>query len=269
MTAEVDQELLSTLHSLGREAWPEIDLALGTFSSLVARQLREGRRDDIRADDLYLAAACAAGIEPAITAFDRYCLSGIAPALVRRGYDPAIAADAVQTLRVRFLVGEGGRAPRITEYNGRGALTTWLQVTAVRIAISARRKYHRETGGEVEIISAERSPELDLLRRRFGAEFEAAFRSAFEALTPRERTLLRYQVVDRLGIDRTAAIHGIHRATAARWVAHAREGLVERVRRALQERLQLGTEDELDSLLRLFHSKLELSLRLLLTPTSE
>jgi RNA polymerase sigma-70 factor (ECF subfamily) len=186
-------------------------------------------------------------------------------ALTRRGHDPAAAADAVQAVRVRFLVGEDGRAPRIAEYDGRGSLASWIHVAAARIAISAHRKHHRETGDEVELVAADRSPELDLLRQQFGAEFKAAFRSSFEALAPRERTLLRYQVIDRLGIDRIAAIYGIHRATAARWVAHAREVLVDGVRGALQARFQLESE-ELDSLVRMLQSSLELSLRLLLTP---
>ena len=58
----------------------------------------------------------------------------------------------------------------------------------------------------------------------------------------------------------------VHRATAARWVAHAREALVGGVRRTLETRFRIGS-DELDSLLRLVHSRLELSLGLLLTST--
>ena len=266
MTAEVNHEAMTALHALGREAWPEIALDLATFSALAARRAGDRPPDAQRAGDLYLAAACAAGVERAIAAFDRHYLSQIAAALVRRGHDAAAAADAVQAVRVRFLVGEPGRAPRIAEYDGRGALATWIQVAAVRIAISAQRKQHRETADEVDLVAADRGPELDLLYQRFGAEFEAAFRGTFEALSPRERTLLRYQVIDRLGIDRIAAIYGVHRATAARWAAHAREALVEGVRRALQARFGIGSE-ELDSLLRLLDSRLELSLRLLATPS--
>jgi RNA polymerase sigma-70 factor (ECF subfamily) len=123
-------------------------------------------------------------------------------------------------------------------------------------------------GTEVAARAAVRPVELELMQRRFGADFEAAFRRTFEALAPRDRTLLRYQVIDRLGIDRIATIYGIHRATAARWVAHAREALVEGVRRTLQAQFHIGTE-ELDSLLRLVQSRLELSLQLLLPADPE
>jgi len=57
---------------------------------------------------------------------------------------------------------------------------------------------------------------------------------------PRERNLLRYQVLDRLGIDHIGALHGVHRVTAARWIAHARRALIEGVRRRLQDRLGCG-----------------------------
>jgi RNA polymerase sigma-70 factor (ECF subfamily) len=268
MIPEVDEQVLRALHARGRAAWPEVELELATFAALAAPRLREGPIEVIRAGELYLAIACAARIDPALAAFDRHYLAGLAPALIRRGHDAATAADAVQSVRVRFLVGDDDRGPRISEYDGRGALATWIRVAATRIAISAHRKQHRDTAEDLDVAAAERSPDLDLLRRRFGAAFDAAFRATFEALAPRERTLLRYQVIDRLGIDRIAAIHGVHRATAARWVAHAREALVAGVRRALQTRLRVGSA-ELDSLLRLVRSKLELSLRLLLTPGPE
>ncbi|TMQ06083.1 MAG: hypothetical protein E6J90_36810 [Deltaproteobacteria bacterium] len=213
MGAQVIHEALRALHARGRETWPQIAFDFAAFSAMAASRLGEGPFNDIRAGDLYLATACAARIEPALAAIDKHYLSGLASALVRRGHDAATAADAVQALRVRFLVGEASRAPRIAEYDGRRSLATWIKVATVRIALSARRKHRRETVDEVELIAAARSPELDLLCRRFGAEFEAAFRSTFEALSPRERTLLRYQVIDRLGIDRIAAIYGVHQSS--------------------------------------------------------
>jgi len=268
MNRQTCQDALSALHARGREAWPEIALDLATFSTQAARRFDEGSIDDIRAEDLYLAIACAAGIDRAIAAFDRHYLAGLAAALTRRGYDATTAADAVQVVRVRFLASDAEHAPRVAEYDGRGSLATWIRVAAVRVAISAQRKHHRESSDELDIVATERSPELELIQQRFNADFEAAFRTAFEALSPRERTLLRYQVIDRLGIDRIAALHGIHRATAARWVAHAREALVDGVRRTLQARLGIG-EAELDSLLRLVQSRVELSLRLLLPAAVE
>jgi len=61
-----------------------------------------------------------------IIAFDKHYLAGLAPALIRRGQDRAAAADVVQAVRVRFLVGDADRGPKIAEYNGRGSLAAWL-----------------------------------------------------------------------------------------------------------------------------------------------
>jgi RNA polymerase sigma-70 factor, ECF subfamily len=267
MMAEVDRDVLCALHARGRQAWPGIELDVATFMALAAQRWADGPPVDVHAGDFYLAMSCAAGIERAVAELDRHYLARVSQALVRRGHDAAAAADAVQAVRMRLLVGEDGRAPRIAEYDGRRTLATWIQVCVVRTAVSAYRRLRREIpADEVTLVAAERSPEYELLRHRFGAEFEAAFRTTFESLTARERNLLRYQVIDRLGIDAVAAIYGVHRATAARWIVHARETLLEGVRRALQERLRIDAP-ELDSLLRLVHSRLELSLRLLLTPT--
>jgi len=265
MSGEVTLATLCMLHARGSERWPEVDLDLATFQALA--RLVDGPFDDIRADELYLAMACAAGNEEAVAALDRHYISGLVRCLLTRGYDEATAADVVQTVRVRFLLGEAGQRPRIVKYNGRGSLATWLRVAAVRLAISAQRKQHRETAMEIDVAVAEENPELALLQHRLSADFKLAFRDAFEALTPRERNLVRYQVIDQLGIDRIAAIYGIHRATAARWIAHAREALIDGVRRELDALLIPG--EELDSLLRMVHSNLELSLRLFATPTFE
>lgn len=257
---------LRTLHARGRESWPGVELDATTFSTLVVNQLGDSPLGGVRADELYLAIACVARIDQAILAFEKHYLSGLASALRRRGQDWAAAADIVQSVRVRFLVGDAGRGPMIAEYNGRGSLACWLRVAASRLAMTAHRKHRRDTGvDELVIVAGSCSPELGLLGRQLAGELEAAFRAAFIALAPRERNLLRYQIIDQLGIDRIAALHGVHRATAARWSAHAREALIEGVRRELSHRLQLDGS-ELDTMFRQLVSQLELSRRWLVTP---
>jgi hypothetical protein len=61
---------------------------------------------------------------------------------------------------------------------------------------------------------------------------------------------------------------GIHRATAARKLAQARATLIKRSRRELQARLQLG-RTQFHGVLALLQGKLELSLRLFLTPSRD
>jgi RNA polymerase sigma-70 factor (ECF subfamily) len=265
MVTRVEHELC-TLHARGREAWPGVELDIATFSALAANQLGDGPFDDVRVDDLYLAIACAARVKQAMIAFDKHYLAGLASALMRQGQDRAAAADVVQAVRVRFLVGDADRGPKVAEYNGRGSLAAWLRVAARRTAVTAFRKHRRETAiDDVAIVARSCHPDIALLGMQLGGELEAAFRSSFAALTPRERNLLRYQVLDRLEIDRIGALHGVHRVTAARWIAHARKALIEGVRCRLQDRLGVD-RTELDSTLRQLASRIELSLRWLLTP---
>jgi hypothetical protein len=101
MVIGVEHELCA-LHARGREAWAGVELDVATLSALAANQLDNGPFDDVRADDLYLAIACAARVKQAIIAFDKHYLPGLASALIRQGQDRAAAADVVQVVRVRF-----------------------------------------------------------------------------------------------------------------------------------------------------------------------
>jgi RNA polymerase sigma-70 factor (ECF subfamily) len=71
-------------------------------------------------------------------------------------------------------------------------------------------------------------------------------------------------LLDGASIDRIAAVHSVHRATAARWLERIRERLASGTRRLLQERLRVS-RDELASLVRLIDSQLDLSLSTLLS----
>jgi RNA polymerase sigma-70 factor (ECF subfamily) len=88
----------------------------------------------------------------------------------------------------------------------------------------------------------------------------SAFEVAVNGLASRERNLIRYQLVDGLNVDQIGALYGTHRATAARWVAAARDELATRTRDELRRRLSLSHQ-EVDGLIRWVQSQLELSLQ--------
>jgi len=102
-------------------------------------------------------------------------------------------------------------------------------------------------------------PELDYLRELYRDAFADAIRAAVAMLSQRDKSLLRYQLAEGLTIDVIAAIHGVHRATAALWVAAARDTLVEPARRILAERLGASTQ-EVESIIRLVRSRIDVSL---------
>jgi RNA polymerase sigma-70 factor (ECF subfamily) len=259
---------LHALHARGRESWPQVDLDLESFSQHVTGRVSLDKLDSLHAGDLYLSAACAHGDATAITLVDAHYIATLTSALPRFVQRP-VADDVIQLVRLRFLIGEQGAPPRIGDFSGTASLATWLRVAAVRIAISLHRKHDRETViHDVDAVADAPDPELALLQRQYGTEFRAAFRSAFVSLTPRERNLIRHHIIDRLAIDGIATLYGIHRATAARRLAQARGTLIKRLRRELQVRLQLE-RTQLDGVLALLQGKLELSLRLFLTPSRD
>jgi len=60
-------------------------------------------------------------------------------------------------------------------------------------------------------------------------------------------------------------LYGVHRATAARWLSDAREALGALIRAELAARLRIATED-VDSIVRLVQSRVDMSLDRLLVP---
>ena len=84
-------------------------------------------------------------------------------------------------------------------------------------------------------------------------------------LRAEERNLLRFYFLDGMNIDQIGVILRAHRATIARRIAGLRSRLLTEVRAGLVRRLRLPQPD-LDSMLRLVGSQLELSLMRLLEP---
>jgi len=114
--------------------------------------------------------------------------------------------------------------------------------------------------GQALIEATLSDPELALVKRRLGPAFQAALREAIDGLPPRDRVILRMHLVDGLSIDRIAQPYGVHRATAARWLADVREAILVRVHERLATALGDVESDQLKSLGRLVASQLHLSL---------
>lgn len=257
---------LEDIVASARAAWPALDLDDVAFvehlGSLSAGDL-ETWLDQLRVDDAYLAFGCARGDAASLEAFERVHAPEMR-ALAERLLPGAGAQEVVQKLSEQLLVATGTRPPGIARYAGQGRLRAWLRVTTVREAVRARKKAGLETPAEEQALQAVGTegadPELRYMRELYKAQFREAFSDALAALTPRERTLLRYTVIDGLTVDRVGAIYRVHRATAARWVAKARERLISETRRALMQRLAVGAPEQ-ESILRMIRSDLDLSIR--------
>lgn len=271
------EEAIADLFAAGQAAFPDVRLEASSFAAHVAR-ITHATQDvvvlrSLHGADLYLALGCALGLRPALDAF----ASRYGDEVRRAAAKSRLRVDDLEQLLAQrlFVAGPGDdgapRAPRITEYAGQGELRAWVRVAVARLTIDrARTKSGNEAlakgddgPGGWGIPSPADDPELDYLKRLYRHEFAVAFEEALGTLDVEQRNALRYQFAERLGIDQIAAIHGIHRATAARRLAQAREALLAETRRRLSNKLRLSHR-ELESVIRMIESQLHVSVSRLL-----
>jgi RNA polymerase sigma-70 factor (ECF subfamily) len=252
-------------------AWPQLETSTVQLVRHIAARIPRDRApeqalEEIRAADLYLACACCSGDPIAMAAFERTYLRQ--SAMRMRG---ALAGhsvdDILQTARELLLVSDGKRPPKIASYAGRGDLRMFVRVVISRIVISAARSANRSivAAGSDQLLAlpSGSDPETQYLKMHYQAEFKSAFECAARSLSHRQRNLLRHQVVFGLGIGQIAAIYHVHRSTAARWLEEARHALVARTREALVAKLAID-DAQIDSILQMVHSQLNVSIRRML-----
>lgn len=266
------EDALARLVARARAAWPAVSLDEATvLAALGARlppALEDAALDAAPVEDIALAAACAEGRAGAAAAFDAAFVDDVRAIASRVVTGAAERDEVVQRVREHLLVARAGQPPRIAEYRGRAPLRAFLRVVTTRIAIDLIRGEHGERRDDIEpaeldMADPRHDPALEMMQRRYGDVVKHAIEEGIAALEPRARTLLRHHLVDGLSIDRLAAIYDVHRATAARQLERARRDLHDHVRMALTRRLPAAS-DELESVVRLVRSQLDVSVRRLL-----
>jgi len=255
-------EELRLLAVAARETWPEVavdDDDFVAYLRAIPRRLEAATAAN--AGDLLLALGAARGDPAALRILDREYL-GRLEALLPAKYRGE-AKEIAQVLRDRLLVPDPDGRVRISEYCGRGGLASWLRVAAVRAALNQQRSQRREVGLEEDGALAERAAgdlEIDYLKRRYRDAFRDAFSTALGRLDARDRNILRLHYLDGLTMESIGALYHVHRVTVVRWMEHARVALARETRAELTGRLQVDRR-ELESILRLIESQVDLSLR--------
>jgi len=253
-------------------AWPDLAVGDAAFvAHLGARAPDDPDRvaalEAMHTRDLYLACALLLGAPGAAERFERLVTPAIRKAVSRVDRSSEFAREVQAELQVALLVGANGTEPKISSYLGRGPLTSWVQVAAIRTGYGLKRKQPKEhTLPDERLLDSpwlNDDPELARIRDECRDAFRAAFSEALASLSDRERNVLRLHLFDGLNIDVLGRMYGVHRATVARWIARAYETLLSHTRKCLQRDLKLSPSD-FDSLMRMIRSQLDVSIATIL-----
>ena len=200
-------------------------------------------------EDLALACACSAGIEPAWEFFVsqyRLGLHAAARAIVRAGggRDEARAEELADSLYAELYgIGPTGSARQksLFEYfHGRSKLSTWLRSLLAQRHVDALRASQRnvsldaDDGQLPEKFEPRTEPApSDPERSRYLARLDAALTKALAGLAPRERLLLALYYVDQLTLAEIGRTLHEHESTVSRQLERTRRLLRERVTESL------------------------------------
>lgn len=258
---DLEERLADSLQA-SRLRWPNVQLPDESFASFLGQRIcaSDGQPNlPVASSDLYLAAACLQQDESALTHFEDSVLGRIQSALSRFGLSEQDADDLRQDLRERLLVGTTKSDPVLSRYLGTGNLVHWVRAVASRQALASLRGKRPETSLEDAVLEDPSDPITTQLKEQYRDDFKQALHAAVATLEPRERMILQALVSDARSVGEIAKLYDVHRVTASRWVAKIRRQLFSRTRDNLRKRLKL-TEDELQSVVRMIESQMEMSL---------
>lgn len=257
----------------GAAAHPGLHLDGPTLAGLVSRLMAKGA--DAAAlcwEDLYLVEAALRGQGPAwvrLRAQHGYRLRTV---FHRTLGSDAAAADLADQFWAELATPVGGGSARLARYTGKGALGAWLVVSAARFASKAALRTRETATDDAELLDRVGAAEEDLALKLFKVEhrpaFTASVKLAFQRISLKERNLLRHHYLDGVETSELGRLYGVHRATAVRWLAAARESFVAAFRDELGARLGIQRL-EVDSITRLFKSQLDISLPLEVVESAE
>lgn len=229
-----DAHELTDALARARARAPRIDVDDEAFSAWVRERLPADDAVDpatVDVDGLLVAHGCIVGAAGALAVFEQELIPAIAQVIARA--DVPDPDGLVASMSELMLVDAPGRPPKLAAYRGTGPLRAFVRVCAVREALMAKRRARPiievpDDQAMADVVGLD--PELELIKRDASQAFRQAFSAALAELPDRDKNVLRYHVVDGLRGDDVAAIYGVHPSSVSRWLASARNRLLELTR---------------------------------------
>ncbi len=181
--------------------------------------------EQIQADDLFLALACANGNERAWWEFDqqhRSYLERVARHLAKTEVDAQEVIDTVYVELYGTRVVDGERVSKFSTYSGRGSLRGWLRTVIWHSLVDLHRASHDEVSldeltenvgeGMAHASFAEAAPGGEdemidhIAKERYRKATVAAIESAFASLDDHEKLLLLFYHVENLKLREIARL---------------------------------------------------------------
>ena len=181
--------------------------------------------DQIQAEDLFLALACAGGSERAWWEFDqqhRAYMERVARHLAKTDVDAQEVIDSVYVELYGTRVVDGERVSKFSTYSGRGSLRGWLRTVIWHSLVDLHRASHdevsldemTETVGEGSAHAAFAEPptggESDMIdqitRDRYRKATLSSIEKAFASLDDHEKLLLLYYHVEQMKLREIARL---------------------------------------------------------------
>lgn len=235
-------EAISLLHRGAVARYGDLGLSASEFGArvLAIRPGEDARAaaGTIHSEDLYLATACAAGIEQAWVILDeeyRSTVFGWCRSLLRPNHYAQDLAELVWTSLC--LPGRDGR-PRIGSYEGACALGTWLHTIAGRRAINFRNQVCRVVEEVRQPLVTGESSAFDRIEarrseQRLGPPLIRSLEAACGDLSESDGRLLVWRFEQDLALGEIARRLGVHQSTVTRRI----ERVCGRIRRQIARRL--------------------------------
>jgi RNA polymerase sigma-70 factor (ECF subfamily) len=261
--------------------WPDVKLPPELFMKHLAERLPgpkvEGSLEELLSqlsvEELYLACACLHQVPLATRTFEQHYLKKLPKLLGHRVRSVGDIDEICQQTGVKILVASVEGPPKIAEYKGTGDLENWMVIIASRIASRMKTPSGRfvalsDDDIEMPIIDIPEDPTLRFIKQHHQEDLRQAFRETIASLSDENRYWLRLYYLDRLTTYEMADLLRTSQPTVSRGLEKIRETISSGIRRSLQARLGLSSQD-FESFINIVDSKFDLHLSRLLGEAAE